>query len=231
MERKRGRVHRGPHGQGDQPPQDTRARILAASLDLFAERGFEGTGISEIAERVGIAKSVIYYHFRNKEAVLAEISRSTIAAALLLKRDIAERLGTVFGGGRDLSGVVDALVSFVLSNRTAMVVLLRESLRGGPNPPLFEFWESNLRLGSELADRTGVDLDGARAREVLFEAFFMLVLPIVGFAVLGDQWAARFGLEPRQLRRTFEKVFRANLEELWFDRLVTVRGGSAARGR
>lgn len=224
MNAPRRRAHRGPRGQDGQTSAHTRTRILEASLELFAERGFEGTGISEIAERVGIAKSVIYHHFRNKEAVLAEISRRTIAEAMLLKRSLAERLGEALGGTRDLSGVVGPLVSFVLAKRSAMVVLLRESLRGSPNPPLFAFWESNLRVGVEMARRVGIDLTGARGKEMLFEAFFMLVLPIVGFAVLGDQWAARFAIEPRRMRKTFEKVFRANLEKLWL-----IRRSAAAR--
>lgn len=174
--------------------------------------------MSEIAERVGIAKSVIYHHFRDKTAVLAEISRRTIAETMLLKRNLADRIGETIGGSGNLSGVVEPLVSFVLERRSAMVVLLRESLRGSPNPPLFEFWESNLRAGAEAARHLGIDLTGAHGRELLFEAFFMLVLPIVGFAVLGDQWAARFGSDPRRLRKTFEKAFRAALEELWLAR-------------
>jgi len=229
MDRQRRRADRGQQGDGGRTAAGTRTRILEASLELFAERGFEGTGISEIAERVGIAKSVIYHHFRDKDAVLAEISHRTIAEAMLLKGNLTERFAQLRGGSRDLSGIVEPLVSFVLERRSAMVVLLRESLRGGPNPPLFEFWESNLRAGAEMARRSGIDLTGARGREALLEAFFMLVLPIVSFAVLGDQWAGRFGLEPRQARKMFERAFRVNLEELWLTRRSAVSRGTKGR--
>lgn len=46
---------------------DTRERILDAALTLFAEKGYEGTNLLDIAESVGIVKSAIYRHFSGKE--------------------------------------------------------------------------------------------------------------------------------------------------------------------
>ena len=52
---------------------DTRSRILNAALALFARKGFEETGMREIAAQVGIRAPSIYKHFRNKEAILAAL--------------------------------------------------------------------------------------------------------------------------------------------------------------
>jgi AcrR family transcriptional regulator len=48
----------------------TRAAILSASTQLFAEKGFIGASISDIAEIVGVSKSSIYHYFPSKEAIL-----------------------------------------------------------------------------------------------------------------------------------------------------------------
>jgi len=48
----------------------TRAAILSASTQLFAEKGFIGASISDIAEVVGVSKSSIYHYFPSKEAIL-----------------------------------------------------------------------------------------------------------------------------------------------------------------
>src|SRR6478735_6117921 len=63
--------------------QNTRERILAASLDLFLERGFDGTSISDIERAVGLAAGTgsFYRHFRSKDDVfVAAVQRSSTAS-------------------------------------------------------------------------------------------------------------------------------------------------------
>jgi TetR/AcrR family transcriptional regulator len=47
----------------------TRERILAAALDLFSERSFEGATTREIAARAGVTQPLLNYHFRSKDAL------------------------------------------------------------------------------------------------------------------------------------------------------------------
>lgn len=67
----------------------TRERILAAALDLFSERSFEGATTREIAGRAGVTQPLLNYHFRSKDelwrsavdGLFAELS-GTLAARL-----------------------------------------------------------------------------------------------------------------------------------------------------
>ncbi|MDO3700194.1 TetR family transcriptional regulator [Micromonospora sp. C28SCA-DRY-2] len=52
----------------------TRQRILTVAAALFAERGYRATSMQEIADRVGITKAALYYHFAAKEDVLHELT-------------------------------------------------------------------------------------------------------------------------------------------------------------
>ena len=45
----------------------TRDRILAAALDLFADRSFEGATTREIAQQAGVSQPSLNYHFRSKD--------------------------------------------------------------------------------------------------------------------------------------------------------------------
>lgn len=45
----------------------TRERIVAAALDLFADRSFEGASTREIAARAGVSQPSLTYHFRTKD--------------------------------------------------------------------------------------------------------------------------------------------------------------------
>lgn len=45
----------------------TRERILAAAVDLFSERSFEGATTREIAARAGVTQPLLHYHFNSKD--------------------------------------------------------------------------------------------------------------------------------------------------------------------
>jgi AcrR family transcriptional regulator len=61
-----------PDHDEDGPPEasSTRERILNVALDLFTEKGFDGASLREIAERLGVTKAAIYYHFASKNDIL-----------------------------------------------------------------------------------------------------------------------------------------------------------------
>ena len=47
--------------------KDTKEKILDAALELFSQKGFEGTNLQQIADAVGIVKSALYRHFKSKD--------------------------------------------------------------------------------------------------------------------------------------------------------------------
>ena len=50
-----------------------RERILQVALELFTERGFDGTSLREIAEKLDVTKAALYYHFKSKDALLLSL--------------------------------------------------------------------------------------------------------------------------------------------------------------
>ena len=59
---------------------DTRQRIQAIALDLFTEQGYEATSLREIAERLGVTKAALYYHFKTKEDIVASLMDDRVDA-------------------------------------------------------------------------------------------------------------------------------------------------------
>lgn len=57
-------------GRSDTAQSDTRRRILDAALGLFTEQGYDGTSLRQIAEKLGVTKAALYYHFQSKEDIL-----------------------------------------------------------------------------------------------------------------------------------------------------------------
>lgn len=58
--------------------EESRARIVAAALELFSSYGYERTTVRMIAERAGVAQGLMYSHFRGKEDLLRAIFAQSI---------------------------------------------------------------------------------------------------------------------------------------------------------
>src|SRR3546814_16660122 len=53
-----------------------RNQVLNEAAALFYDEGYHSTTLSAIAQRLGVTKPFIYYHFENKAEILAELCRS-----------------------------------------------------------------------------------------------------------------------------------------------------------
>jgi AcrR family transcriptional regulator len=59
-----------PEGRDAPARGDTRSRIQAVAVELFSEQGYDKTSLREIAERLGVTKAALYYHFKSKEDIV-----------------------------------------------------------------------------------------------------------------------------------------------------------------
>ena len=82
--------------------KDTKERILTAALEMFSQKGYEGTNIRELSASLGLVKSGIYKHYESKEAVWNA----------LLDRMITY-YGEHFGSPENLPPVPESLESLV----------------------------------------------------------------------------------------------------------------------
>lgn len=64
-------------------------QILSESARLFAENGYEGTSMRDIAEACGISKSLLYHHFTDKDEIYARI---TLGSTRELYQFVSDRL-------------------------------------------------------------------------------------------------------------------------------------------
>jgi AcrR family transcriptional regulator len=81
-------------------PHATKQRLLGAAAQLFAERGFHGTKIRDIADRARVNLAAAHYHYGSKRDLYLEVLRAQFAEirALLAERGVvrsAQELGTL----------------------------------------------------------------------------------------------------------------------------------------
>lgn len=63
----------GPRERREREREEIRTRILDAARELFATEGVESVTMRRIAERIEYSPTAIYFHFRDKESLLAEL--------------------------------------------------------------------------------------------------------------------------------------------------------------
>ena len=74
-------------------PEGARDAIIDAAADLFAEHGFAGTTIADVAKRAGVTKSLIHHHVGNKSDLWKAVKRTMFAKyfeaqrGLIMSRD------------------------------------------------------------------------------------------------------------------------------------------------
>ncbi len=104
--------------------ENTRARILAEAVELFAVNGFASTSTRELAEHMGFTKAALYYHFRTKDDLLAALVEP-IADQIAGLAETPRRDGDA--GRRDLlAGYLD----LVAAHRRLMRVLYQDPAVG-----------------------------------------------------------------------------------------------------
>ncbi len=85
-----------------------REEILAAARRVFAERGFRGTTIADIAEEAGIALGTIYLYFPSKSAVFAALNQQMAELFANAVREIQPEHSVRLTVGRRIAAVFDA---------------------------------------------------------------------------------------------------------------------------
>lgn len=103
--------------------------IIAEATRLFAERGYEGTSMGDLAERVGLRKASLFHHFPSKDVLYATVLtqlmegvKVAILSAATAEGSFAERL----------DGLTDALTATLGAQPHAARLLIREAMDWGP---------------------------------------------------------------------------------------------------
>jgi AcrR family transcriptional regulator len=107
---------------------DTREKILVTAREEFARLGLDGARVDRIAERAGINKAMIYYHFGSKESLYQAVIESHFEAiGRFLERAITEETDPE----KFMLRISNFYNSIIEEHPTLFPILLREMAQGG----------------------------------------------------------------------------------------------------
>ena len=103
--------------------KERREQLLGIGRRLFAERGFEGTSIEEIAAQAGVSKPVVYEHFNNKEGLYAVVVDREVERLLAMATAILSGANT----REKFEAAAVALLRYIEDNSDGFRILVRDS--------------------------------------------------------------------------------------------------------
>ena len=108
--------------------KERREQLLDIGRRLFAERGFEGTSIEEIAAQAGVSKPVVYEHFGGKEGLYAVVVDREVERLLAMATAILGGANT----REKFEAAAVALLRYIEDNSDGFRILVRDSPSPGP---------------------------------------------------------------------------------------------------
>lgn len=144
-----------PKGTAPRQARDTEQAFIQTATELFADQGYKGTSITDLAEPLGLTPASLYYYVPSKQDLLLRVLTSVLTGVLQRLEAVAQSDAT----SRDkLELAIRNHLDFVLGNPKAVAVFLRE--RRFLEPPYQEEYQGRIARYDALFTRIieeGVD--------------------------------------------------------------------------
>ena len=159
----------------DRQTSAARQRVLDVAQALFAENGYAGTSIADIAERLEVSKAAVYYHFQAKADLLRELITPVLGELHEIAelpgadpRTVLERLVDLLAAQRPLIGLLagdpSALHELKATAPTETFGRMRRTL-AGPNASNTKITRARCAMGAIHAGVVGPIIEQTRVGE------------------------------------------------------------------
>lgn len=191
-----------------QETSQAKKKILKAAEYLFSQKGYDATSVDQIAAMARVNKALIYYYYRNKQALLAALFDDLIA-------DIGQSLSPAKDAGARRSQHNDSVIRFVVvqlinyleTKKNIVRIIMMESLKSDDAEAMFfQFIERLMDSIVRKLAEYNVVLDHDY-QQTLLEEFFTGTLPLAAFVVYHDQWKKHFKIRESDLKQRFIDMF------------------------
>ena len=186
---------------------DARGRILEAAKTIFAKKGFDGSRVDEIAKKANVPKSLIYYHFKGKDAILEELLGNCLQEYKQTIKSIRDEQ-RVNPGETIAEQIREVYWKFLEANEDIIRIISMEALKKNSSKThlTFKFVELLMQVEAEYIPETR-DLSDAERSQRMVTEFFTSFTPLTIFFCFRHAWADYFQSDSEDLVQQFLKAY------------------------
>ena len=189
----------------------SKERILEAAEQIFAEVGFDGARVDDIASKAGVNKALIYYYFESKDAILDSLFEALMEDGKHVQDQALSEYPNM--NNEDMyMGFMEKNLEFALSRRNLIKIALTESMKANSkHSDLLKrcglIIETELGYIKKKYESKGIAFPYSD-KELSVMEFFTGIMPIFNYAVYFDTLADFYGMSEPEIKEYFLKAFK-----------------------
>ena len=163
---------------------NARERVLETAIGIFAQKGYAGTSVREIAEQAGVSKPMLYYYFKSKEGLFLAILEMAEDLQKQLLAEVLESKGNVLDRLLMLYRQVYAKVE----EHRSLYKMIHGLIFGPPQgTPEYDFTRYHRHMIGAICKIYDTGIAGAEVKKSAGDDVAYLVLSLIDFCLHIDQ--------------------------------------------
>lgn len=194
----------------DRNSKNSKQVILDAATQVFAEKGFDGSRVDEIARRAGVNKALLYYYFESKDKILEELMVGLVEEMVELKDQLTKDLGDTsleeYFYNIQTHAFIDPVFQFVKERKHMLQIITSEALKGSRDNDVF-FQMIDLLMEDGMRRVKQMKGQVRDYEEFITTAFFFSLIPMLNFVNFGEKWAEHVNIDYQVVEAKFLQFF------------------------
>lgn len=185
--------------------EKTKDKILKAAKEIFEEKGYDNTKVDEIAEKAGVTKAMIYYHFESKESIVVYLIKQLLE---VIQNKLKERVSSENDiKSQNMYEHIEEMLIIWKQNKGIISLVLEKMIK---DPVYYkEIYDVIKQFYNYLINLKTIPGDAKRnlTPEAHINLFFFNTLPMISYPLFAEEFIKEYEVSEERVREAFVESF------------------------
>ncbi|MDD3224229.1 MAG: TetR/AcrR family transcriptional regulator [Clostridium sp.] len=191
----------------------TKIRILKAAEEIFAQKGYDGSSVNEIAKKAQISKTQVFYYFNNKRELFNGLIEYSIKSGLEKKTNLWKNINPK--SSKEKVELFGSVLKYVTDNKKNIIRIgLTESFKDNTEDiPIFKLLDPIFKDSIDKLRDTESNIIGSKENTKFnVNMLFFAMMPLYTFAILNDKFCDYYNVDSEETKEIFKEAFEMSLK-------------------